>query len=216
MKKQFHFLMITILCCGTMQSKPLLLLQTFGTTQHTGRAVAGGTERGITIQLAEAINDALAEHEDAPQTYIINPAGNKKNPFETLNKINQARQAVVVQLSASQQEQPKPSCNIFFRSYNALTDQIKRPYAPLTAVPLEEVYLLNFGQSKILAKKLNEHMQGARDFIDTQEPAGIPLAHARGIKHPMLQIEVNINKGTQITQLAAILAGALQKIVLPR
>lgn len=216
MNKRLSTLIILILSCTPVQAKPLLLLQTFGTKQHTGRTVAGGTERGITIQLTEIINDVLANLEEPPQVFIINPVGdNKKKPLETLNKINQAKQAVVVQLTASQSLQAKPSCNIFYRCYNPLTDQIKRPYAPLTPIPLEDVYLLNFGQSKILAKSFNEYLKTTNDFIDISEPIGIPLAGVRGIKHPMIQIEVNINKDTEITQLGTILAHALEKIAQP-
>jgi hypothetical protein len=216
MNKQISSLIILILIYTSAQTNELLLLQTFGTKKHTGRTVAGGTERGITIQLSEIINDVLAELEKGPQTFIINPAGDKKrNPLEILNKINQAKQAIVLQLTATQSYQAKPSCDIFYRCYNPLTDQIKRPYAPLTAIPLENVYLLNFRQSKILATALYENLQASNDFIDIRQPIGIPLAGVRGIKHPMIQIELNINKDTQITQLGTILAHSLQKIVLP-
>ncbi|MBM3887257.1 hypothetical protein FJ364_04985 [Candidatus Dependentiae bacterium] len=211
LKKIFFFI-----CLATpiIQAKTLLLFQTFGSTHHTGRNVAGSTERGITIKLAEAIQDFLSEQEPALQTFIVNPAGNnKKNSLEMLNKINQAKKALVIQLTASHNHHAKPACNIFFRCYNPLTDQIKRPYAPLTPIPLEDVYLLYFNQSKKIAHAINTQLQSAQDFIDTSQPIGIPLAHVRGIKHPLIQIEIKISQEANLTELSAVIARSLKQII---
>lgn len=212
--------LILTLALGTLHStapsQHLLLLQTFGTTKQPGRTVAGDTtERSITLQLAEHISSTLNEgDETAAEAFIINPAGQKKkDPLEVLNKINQVRKATVIQITASQSKEVKPSCHLFFRCYNPLTDQIKRPLAPLTPIPLEDVYLLNFGQSKALANTLATALRTqANNFLDVKDPVGIPLAGARGIRHPVIQIEVSLNKNSSIFQIGNAIAQSIKKL----
>lgn len=200
---------------STASSQHLLLLQTFGTTKQPGRTIAGDTtERSITLQLAEHISSTLNEDETAAEVFIINPVGQKKkDPLDVLNKINQVHKATVIQITASQSKEMKPSCNLFFRCYNPLTDQIKRPLAPLTPIPLEDVYLLNFGQSKALANTLATALRTqASDFLDIKDPAGIPLAGARGIRHPVIQIEILLNKNSSIVQIGNAISQSIKNL----
>jgi hypothetical protein len=219
MKKLFILFISCVLSHASahLTNAPLLLLQTFGSPDNPGRQVSGNTERGVTIQLAEAIYDALADDENATRVFIINPDAKSKrrNNLESINKINQAQQAVVIQLSASKTTLAKPSCSIFYRCYNPLTDQIKRPVAPLTPIPFEDVYLINFNQSKALAKNLASNLQEAKNDLDINDPAGIPLTNIRGIRHQVVQIEISINKDSSFSQLGTIFADAIKKSLLP-
>ena len=194
---------------------PFVLLQTFGTTHQPGRIVAGNSERGVTLQLAEHISTLINEGPEGIEALIVNPAGkNKNSSVETFNKINHLRHAVIIKLTASHSTKPKPSCAIFYRCYNPLTDQIKRPMAPLTPIPLEDVYLTSFNASKILAKKLSSHLLTvAQQIVDVKSPAGIPLANVRGIRHPVIHIEVHIDQAAQIAQLGDFLATSIKHMI---
>ncbi len=211
----FLALSFTTLHC-TESEMPVLLLQTFGTNKHPGRTVAGdSTERSISLQLAEQISTQLTQNDTPVEVFIVNPAGQKKkDPLAVLNNINQINKAIVIQLTASSSKEVKPSCHLFFRCYNPLTDQIKRPLAPLTPVPLEDVYLLNFGQSKVLANTFATELRThAEQFLDTKDPVGIPLANLRGIRHPVIQIEVALNKNSQLVQIGNSIALGLKKLL---
>lgn len=195
---------------------PIILLQTFGTAKQPGRIVAGNaTERGITLQLAEHITAVMNQENDEIKLFTVNPAGNtKKDPLDVLNKINQINKAVVIQLTATNSKEAKPSCNLFFRCYNPLTDQMKRPVAPLAPVPLEDVYLLNFEQSKILSNKLTAALQSsANEFLKIAPTVGIPLANMRGIRHPVIQIEVSLNKNSQLEQIGNSIALGIKELL---
>lgn len=194
---------------------PLVLLQTFGSTKNTGRTIVTNTERGVTLQLAEHINDALNQSQEDIEALIVNPAGKNKNTtIETFNKINQLPHAIVVKLTACQSNNPKPCCSVFYRCYNPLTDQIKRPMPPLTPIPLEEVYLTNFNTSKTLAKSLTSHLLAQNNTnFDIKKLAGIPLSNARGIRHPVIHIEVQIDQMSQITELGNFLANSIKQII---
>lgn len=211
-----HFIVfcLTISQCNALEH-PFVLLQTFGTTHHPGRIVAGNSERGITLQLAEHISTVINEGPEGVEALIVNPAGkNQNNLVETFNKINQLRHAVVIKLTACQNTKQKPSCSIFFRCYNPLTDQIKRPMAPLTPIPLEDVYLTSFNASKTLAKNLTSHMLAAsQNVFDVKNSAGIPLANVRGIRHPVIHIEAHIDQAAQITQLGDFLADSIKQMI---
>lgn len=188
---------------------PLILIQTFGSPKITGRQLWNNSERGVTIKLAEAIQDALSE-QDNKRVFILNESSNQ-NHLDTINKINQAHQAVLIQLTASKTLKRKPECSIFYRCYNPLTDQIKRPLAPLTPIPYEDVYLINFNQSKILAKSLFNNLENSSDYLDKTTPVGLPLAKIRGIRHPAIQIEVSITKETSLEELGSILCDSITK-----
>lgn len=194
---------------------PLVLLQTFGSTKDTGRIIAGNTERGVTLQLAEYINDALNESQDGIEALIINPAGkNKSSIIETFNKVNQLPRAVVFNLTASQSSSPKPCCCFFYRCYNPLTDQIKRPAAPLTPIPLEDVYLTSFNLSKNLAKNLTTNLVSQNHCnFDIKKSVGIPLSNVRGIRHPVVNIEIQIDQMSQITEIGTFLANSIKKML---
>ena len=211
-----RFVVFSLLCTQVYAAElPFVLIQTFGTTQHPGRSIAGNTERGITLQLAEHINTVINEGPEGIEALIINPAGHNKNStVETFNKINHLRHAVVIKLTASQNTKAKPFCSIFYRCYNALTDQIKRPMAPLTPIPLEDVYLASFNASKILAKTLATNMLTTdQHSFDIKSPIGIPLANVRGIRHPVIQVEVQVDQIAQIIQLGDFLAHNIIKMI---
>lgn len=204
-------------CQHNAPQLPFVLLQTFGTTHQTGRSVAGNTERGITLQLAEHITTALNEGPEGIEAFIVNPAGRTKNSLiETFNKINHLSNAVVIRLTASQCATPKPTCFIFYRCYNPLTDQIKRPMAPLTPIPLEDVYLERFNASKTLAKALaTKALAEQQNVFDIKTPAGIPLAAVRGIRHPVIQIEIQIDQQAHITHIGDLLTHCIKQIITP-
>lgn len=200
--------------CLSGGTLPILLLQTFGSPQQAGRNIGGQSERNITQQLADEISTQLQE-ETTLETFIINPPVRaKKDPLEILGKINSMPKATVIQLSVSQTTTPKPVCNVFYRCYNPLTDQIKRPSAGITAIPLEEVYLLSFNQSKALAASLTTYLQQENhEAYEIRPAAGIPLANARGIRHPLIHIEIEVDKTTPLLSLSTSLAKSLKLLL---
>jgi hypothetical protein len=213
MRRILLFLFAGLLHCAVVAGEPVVLLRAFDDALGTGRSVAGKSEREVTLQLAQAVAQLFDEDNDAPVTYLVNPAGVKKNNLETLQKINQIGSAVAIQFTASSATVPKPKCSLFYRCYNPLTDQIKRPYTPLTPLPFEEVYLPSFGQSKVFASLLHEYFQDHHNVVDVARPAGLPLAGVRGVRHPLVQIEITVNSLSQINELAGIIAPLIQKLV---
>jgi hypothetical protein len=210
------FSSLSLLVCFVQATEPpFLLLQIFGTEQRPGRTIAGNTERDFTWHLAQEIKAAVNEDSQNINVLIVSNASlDQKAQLETINKINQLDTAIVVQLTASQSNKPQPSCNLFFRSYNPLTDQIKRPFAPLTPIPFEDAYLLCFGQSKVLAQSLAVHTREvAQDFLEIKDPVGVPLANLRGIKHPVIQIEIEVDQKSKRSQIGETLAQGLRKIL---
>lgn len=192
---------------------PLILLQAFGSQQSTGRKIADNTERGVTLQLAEYLKNYLEDN--GIPSLIINPAGKaQRDTIDLLSKINQLKSAVAIQLSASSRPQPKAECSVFYRCYNPLTDQIKRPQVALSLIPLEEVYLGAFHQSKTLAKGLVKNLQhDAQALLTVQEAHGIPLTPVKGIRHPSIQIEIGVNKESPFPVIGEQLAQAIIKLV---
>lgn len=198
----------------TAPNSPVILLQTFGTKKSPGRSLSNTTERALTIKLAEKIQEELMANFNI-KSFIINPSTHTKNQFASFNSINRIKNAVVIQFSITETTKHKPTCRLFYRCYNKLTDEIKRPSTQFETIPVEDIYLINFKQSKSYAKKIHTDLTKTNtELFETPSPLGIPLANINGVKHPVIWIEIESNDEKYL-QVATPLASAIAKNITP-
>ncbi|MBS1987997.1 hypothetical protein JST56_03300 [Candidatus Dependentiae bacterium] len=105
----------------------------------------------------------------------------------------------------------KPHISLFYLTYNPLTEQTNRTFAPCSFIPVRLAHLICLQTTKRYAHLIQAMLQKPKyqKQLSIDDPIGAPLTSLAGISIPALVLEVGINAQGQWKQLIKPLVKSL-------
>ena len=145
-------------------------------------------------QLQKKYHFSIALTHELTDTVAIGRIASLTNKFEADFFLN---------LNLYYQSSNKPHISLFYLTYNPLTEQTNRTFAPCTFIPARLAHLVCLQTTKRYAHSIQKALQQPKyqKQLDIADPMGAPLNSLMGISVPALTLEVGINTQGQWKQL---------------
>lgn len=190
---------------GTAQAITIII-DPAGDTTHPGRLIEHSFEAGLTMQCAQAIQQAL------PGTImLIRTAG--KNQLPLIERQSYAnRLAADLYISLSFYADNQPTIALYYYCAHPVTDLWQFPYHPLMLVPFEQIHRRSLRHTVQLADQaaaiLHKHSS-----VLIQPPLGIPIPELQGLICPALKCEIGLTHATQWQSYVPVLTNLLEQLM---
>lgn len=175
------------LTCNTFT----VLIIPAGTAHYAGRSVGDRFERGLTLQLAHAIQTACKQKQ-IPCTVLIHKSSDlqKNSAPEIAQVANRLNPDLVIALSLYLETDPKPHWYTYHYSFG---DHFVQLPTTLQLVALDQAHLVHSTTTQRYANTLHTNLTQT-NFFTAHTPAALPVAPLAGITAPALLCEIGIKK----------------------
>jgi N-acetylmuramoyl-L-alanine amidase len=187
-----HFVFFLLFFHATMLSTPFsVMLNPAGDAQHTGRILDDNFERGITLQCAEQLKQALEQELPHVRIILTRFPGETLLPLQNANFSNRLQADVYISLHFYKEEAPKPHVYIYTFSYG--NDFVHKPN-PFSFIPYDSVYRLHTNTTNNLAKSLYKNLNSNHHttLFTAHAPTALPHAALIGITAPAICLEAGL------------------------
>jgi N-acetylmuramoyl-L-alanine amidase len=174
-------------------SKPLtIMIDPAGDAQYTGRRIEEIFERGLTLEYAQAVKQAL----ESKNIRVILTRSEEESVEILQNAAFANRLQVDFYFSIHfyyQQEGPA-EVSLYYLIYNTITDSWHKPAQSLVIYPFYKAYLINNARTVYLATALSERLKRAiyLNQFSFQNLLGLPVKPLIGIYAPALVLEIGL------------------------
>ncbi len=185
-----------------------LMIAPAGDAKDPGRKLAHGYERGVTLQLAEALKAKLKEH--GVTVHISRSAGEEVPELGAASYANRAGVDKFVSLHVYHAREAKPHIDLFGLVYNPLVDG-QLQHDEHAFVPLCEAHFGSVTQSKNFGERVHE-LLGVKENERLLSCSGLvrmPFKPLCGVVAPAIGVEIGLSSDEQWESLVAPLARAI-------
>lgn len=193
-----------------------IMLDPAGDARTPGRTINQHVERGITLQIAEAIKKEI-EFEQAGRGYLANPVRVvlTRAPGEAIAPLHNAmfanRLEADLYLSIHCFHAAAAPLTIYHYLTNPVTDLWSTP-KQLALYPYDQAHLYQVHASKTNAEKLKTSLASAKGS-SVRGVFGLPFKPLVGIKVPALAIEIGLRNKDEWARYAQAIAHGLIQLV---
>ncbi len=191
------FLFLLIFCNASLSAydkKFTLMLNPAGDASSAGRSIAGTSERGITLQCAEYLKQALEYQYPNLRVILTRTPGETIELLQNASFANRLKVDLYISLHFFGQKTGAQTINFYYFCQNPLTDVWQKQSHELSFIPYQKAHIANLGVTKKIATDMTNFLtkQYSKNFIISQ-PLGIPFAPLIGIQSPAFAIEMSLN-----------------------
>jgi N-acetylmuramoyl-L-alanine amidase len=209
--KRFHTIFITLFILFSLNylNAKTIMIHPAGGMHNPGRRLVEGYERGVTLSLAEFVQQGLNEL-SSKEVLLTRKAGEELPFLHYVSRANRLCVNTFISLHVYRHDSPKPTITFYHLLYHPLIDRAPIQRDPFEMVPLYEAH---FGSShvsemfcKLLHHKLLEEPYAKQ--ITSQGVIGLPLRHLIGLTSPAFACEIGLKHDSQWQTIAPILVEA--------
>ena len=184
------------------------MLAPAGDAKEAGRKLAHGYERGVTLQLAEALKAKLKEH--GITVHISRSAGEEVPELGAASYANRAGVDKFVSLHVFKAREAKPHIDVYSLIYNPLVDG-QLQHDEHAFVPLQEAHFGSVTHSKNFGEKVCSLLQRSENerLLSCSELVRMPFKPLCGVIAPAVGVEIGLASDEQWESLVAPLARAI-------
>lgn len=181
-----------------------------GTSYHPGRTIGDSFERGIAINCAQNLKDELAVRLPLTRVIINQAREENRDPLQHINQANRVRANVYVYLSFYHTKKVTPELTIMTFRWHPTTDLWKREIRREAFIPFQEAHFAHATLSHNIAHHMFYYAATHRPFpLCAMACLALPYAPLAGIAIPAIGIEIGIQHGAQIAEIAPAIADML-------
>lgn len=192
--KNILFLSI-VLIAPVYSAAKIIVIHPAGSIHNPGRSIAATFERGLTLQCAQLLQEALEKQPSAQQhnciVHISNKAGQSMTNLEYAQYINQLVPDICITLNMYADASTIAPIALFYYSNSALSPLQQKQQNLFT--PLERTHEQFYHQSKGYAHTLYEKLLTSTICIPIN-PIACPYAPLIGIAVPAIGIEIGVHE----------------------
>ncbi len=195
-------------CVTTTTQSHTLMIAPAGDANTPGRKLAGGYERGVALQLAEALKEKLVTH--GVTVHLSRSAGEVVPELGVASYANRASVDKFVSLHVYQASEAKPHIALYGLVYNPLVDG-QLQYDEHAFVPLHEAHFSAVTKSRNFGEKVSGLLQAQENerLLSCSSLVRFPFKPLCGVVAPAIGIEVGLSGDEQWESLVAPLARAI-------
>ncbi len=185
-----------------------LMIAPAGDVNTPGRKLSGGYERGVALQLAEALKEKLKTH--GVTVHLSRSAGEAVPELGHESYANRAAVDKFVSLHVYQAQEAKPHISLYGLVYNLLVDG-QLQHDEHAFLPLGEAHFASVTKSKNVGDKVYELLQIKENerLLSCSPLVRLPYKPLRGVVAPAIGIEIGLSGDEQWESLVAPLARAI-------
>jgi len=195
LKKILSLFIVLTLCCPItwVYTKKIIMLSPAGHTQHIGRTLSHGYERGQTLKCAEQLQQLLQNNYNIDVILARRP-GQEIAPLQIASFANRCNIDFFLSLHFYKETVAKPKMFIYHLVYNPLTDFVKHRWDRFAFIPIHRAHLHNIGTTKTMGVTLKNFLLDTyKKQFTLSGPFGIPVKPLVGITAPALTLEIGLN-----------------------
>jgi N-acetylmuramoyl-L-alanine amidase len=186
-----------------------IIVSPAGDAMNAGRMIQDVTERGITLQCAEALKNVLRERLPRIPIIITRTAGETLEPLQEATLANRLKATLYIHLQAYYRKEAGTALHIYYMSYNNTTDHWPIRSSKLELTPLRQSYRKEFKNTVSLCTALERNLKNLS--YSTTQSLGIPSKSLMGIAIPALIIELGLSTSDDWSKLVQPLAQAISE-----
>lgn len=175
--------------------KLVIMLDPAGDESHAGRVIENTFERGLTLQCAQALQEALEKQIPDCMVILTRTAGQAAVPLQHATLANRMKTDLYLSIHFFQEVGVKPTISLYQFSYN--DDQLPLP-ATLAFYPYDQAHRMHGAQTSawvgILKQKLTA--ESYKKGCEVKGAFKIPFAPLIGIIAPAIGIEAGLIHAT--------------------
>ncbi len=218
-----YHLCLPLLLFSTIAHPFTLMIDPAGDARTPGRTINQHVERGITLQIAEAIKKEIEQSTTAPydETYgSLRPWGRvvlTRVPGESIAPLHNAVFAnrldadLYVSIQCYHLTTDQVPVSIYHYLTNPVTDLWSTP-KQLALYPYDQAHLYQVHRSKTAAEKLKGFLLAAK-IGDVRGVFGFPFRPLVGIKVPAIAVEIGLRNKDEWTRYAHAIAQSLLELI---
>ncbi len=210
--------LLLVLTCSFSQillcaSKPfLIILDPAGHAKSTGRVLHQSYERAESLHCAQALKQALENHENL-RVIITRTPGDAVGSLQAASFANRLSADLFIRIQLCKEGADKPQLTVYHLAYDPVVDFAKRVAQPLTFTPLHQAHYGALHTSVAYGNDLLKKLRGHSSF-DVAGLYGLPLKSLVGITAPALLLEISVpTRDDQWHVLIEALAQGIREIV---
>jgi hypothetical protein len=177
-----------------MQKTTVVVIDPAGDAQHPGRMIATGTERSITLRLAQEIKARLEFGLPSVKIVITRDVGQTVQPLQAAQLSNRLQADLHIALSCYQESGIRPTITLYHLLWHPTTDYWYHQSLSPQFLPIFNAYLPRLKQTTSLGSS-------AAQFCAAQAPQngflsngcfGIPIKSVFGCLAPAFNLELGL------------------------
>lgn len=205
-----------LLLVGTTATLPFtIMLDPAGDARTPGRTIDHHVERGITLELAEAIKNEIENHQDESsplvRTVLTRVPGEAVAPLHNATFANRLEANIYLSIHCFQVTSAVSPLTIYHYLTNPITDAWASP-KQLALYPYDQAHLYQLNWSKQCAEKLKSSLIATK-VADVRGVYGLPFKPLVGIKVPAMAIEIGLRNKDEWARYVPSIAQSLLQLV---
>lgn len=216
---QRRFILFGGFICAVISSiscsfpKSIIMIDQGCDVRKPGRRVVESYERGIAMQVAESLKQAILKRYDVSVVLSRRP-GEVLHALQAASFANRLGVALNLSLHIFRQESAKPTVFLYYLIFNPLVDLAHRSRdssASLAFVPLYQAHFAAINATIAIAESMQRILCDMhRRILDCRGPFGVPFKPLVGMVAPAIGIEIGLSNENSWNSLIEPLAASLQ------
>lgn len=169
-----------------------IMLDPAGDAQHAGRKIGDYTERGATLQFANALKKSIEDSHNGVRVILTRFPGETIQPRQNASFANRLDVDLYLSLHFFKQTTRKSLLHLFHFCLHPTTDFWSPQTPNLAFVKSNEIHKISIKTSQNWAQLLFESMHDHNKNFDTSKPLGIPFKPLYALKAPGIGIEASL------------------------
>ncbi len=176
-----------------------------------GRIIAGTFERGLTLQCAEQLKEALEIKLNNARVILTRLPGQALEPLQSATFANKLRADLYLSVNFYQEESSDLQLSLSYCSYDPTSDSWYKPDSSLSLTAYNQAYKSLFKANRSLADMLTKALKssGISLPVTIRAPYGIPCKPLVGISIPALALECGLKNKDDWKALVPYVAEAI-------
>lgn len=185
-------LIFFFLCSATTALHPFtLMIQPAGNTRHPGRSIHGSYERGLSIQLAEFLQEALEQKDPSIKVIIPRFSGQAVEPLQNANIANRLSVDAYIALMLYEQQESNPQLALYTYSSDPSDAFKTMQTTSLQFIAFDQAHIPHLQTSAGMAQVLLDTLKTKPLFTITGNRVHmLPLKNLTGILAPQIALEL--------------------------
>jgi hypothetical protein len=193
--KHKALLFLLFMTLNAKRNRPFtVMLDPAGDAQHAGRKIHDYFERGLTLQCAEHLKEALEKSAPHLRIILTRFPGETLQPRQNASFANRLEVDLYISIHFFEKKESNPHAFLFYFCTDPITDFWKNPSTELTFIPFHQGHKQAIEQSVEQATTLYNFLHtNYKDYFSCNKPLGIPFKPLCGITAPAIGIECSLN-----------------------
>lgn len=205
------------------QPRFTIMLDPAGDAQRTGRVIDGNFERGLTLQCAEGLKEALEAKAQmnncGVRVVLARLPGETIDPLQNAAFANKLQVNLYLSIHFYQEEALELPLFLYYYCSDPAGDGWSAAHDPLAAdvplalTPFNQAHAHHFKENVEIAYRFGKELIKRSSAFTVNGPYGIPFKPLLGIARPALACECGLKNKDDWKQLVPILADALWDMI---